>query len=333
MPNTIKATILGFSSLYPKAQALSFNVPFDNTIRILGWDDILTKDKIYYGDEIDLNFWKLLQLPFGESSSSDIPLTLQENYLYKYYHNKKIFDVYDNNGVRILHKTNIESIADLNIDFSIHKSHQFWIIVGGVSDGHVFMFPAIMRKDRLKMDLETCFDTGVQNIYLPDRVRPYLPDDIDNPSWAIKYLAFFNSGNGKDKGIEWGGTNSDLIENKVLHIDTISALGDYNAINWVKNCPNNYFYSKGLHELEVHYDMDIKDARMFGMFSLLYMQLAIGMYPDLMPIERYDETQNNRPIYEPWLIWGFYKFVWLKHTEDDDDTITIPLFDLSPMFA
>lgn len=446
MPNTIKATILGFSSLYPKAQALSFSVPFDNTIRILGWDDILTKDKVYYGDEIDLKFWKLLQLPFGESSSSDIPLTLQENYLYKYYHNKKIFDVYDNNGVRILHKTNIESIADLNIDFSIHKSHQFWIIVGGVSDGHVFMFPAILRKDRLKMDLETFFDTGVQNIYLPDRVRPYLPGDVDSPQWDIKYLALYEDMQ------KWVNGSSSFYGNG--YSDFYSTLSPISGVDWSKNYPTNYFYMKKWHEFIANmvpddiskvpefdptkcYDegayvrgnteltsftlyqvmssscqtivdghctvdpysftyiikntskifdiiigkryyvndiiktevngkhvyylvktefiltdweidivntdkictllIEIKRFKRFTYFTeniwLLYMQLTIGMYPDLMPIERYDETQNNRPIYEPWLIWGFYKFVWLKHTEDDDDTITIPLFDLSPVFA
>ena len=79
--------------------------------------------------------------------------------------------------------------------------------------------------------------------------------------------------------------------------------------------------------------MDIKEAKMFGVMTLLYMQLGIGLYPDLMPIQRYDETQNNRPIYEPWLIWGFYKFLWNKKTNDWGDDEIPPVFDLSPAWA
>lgn len=447
MPDTIKATILGFSSLYPKAQALSFSVPFDDGIRIIGWDDVLSNDKIYYGDEIDLKFWKLLEMPFGASSSSDTPLTLQQNYLYKYYHKKKIFDVYDNHGVRIVHRTNIQTISDLNIDFSIHKSHQFWVIVEGELDGYVFMFPAILQKDRKPIDINNYINGGVQNIYIPDRVRPYLPDDPDIPEWNIKYLALYEDMQRWVNGSS--GFNSYKYDEEIYR-----ALSPKSGVDWAKNYPTNYFYMKKWHEfvanmipddiskvppfdptkcyeegayvrgntevtsftlyqimssscqtiVDGHCTVDpysftyvikntskifdieigkryyvndivrtdvngkhiyylvktefvmtdweidiintdkictlmieIKKFKRFTYFAehiwLLYMQLAIGMYPELMPVERYDETQNNRPIYEPWLIWGFYNFVWSKHSEDDDDTITIPLFDLSPMFA
>ena len=83
--------------------------------------------------------------------------------------------------------------------------------------------------------------------------------------------------------------------------------------------------------------LKIKTFKKFTFFAeklfLLYMQLGIGLYPDLMPVQRYGETQNNRPIYEPWLIWGFYKFLWNKRTNDWGDDEIPPLFDLSPSFA
>ena len=146
--------------------------------------------------------------------------------------------------------------------------------------------------------------------------------DLDNPEWAIKYLAIYD----KIKFARF----SSLGGNG--YADKYTGLGDYNLIDWNKNYPINYFYAKGADEFEVHYDMDIKEARTFAL-TLLYMQLGIGLYPALMPVERIDETQNNRPIYEPWLIWGFYKFLWNKKTDDKDEDLPIPLFDLSPSWA
>lgn len=317
------ATILGVTSLFPNSDAVLFSYPFDNGIRVLGFDDLLGSEAVYYGDEIDLKFWKLLKMPFGQSNDPENPLTLQEGYLYKYYHKTKIFDVFDENGTRIVHKENVRTIAQMNIDFTIHKSHQFWIIADANMDGHIFMFPAILRKDQKPIDVEEFMQGGVQNIYVPDRVRPYLPEDLDNPEWAIKYLAIYDR-IGFARFSSLGGNG---------YSDNYTGMGDYNIINWDKNYPTNYFYDKGTNEFEVHYEMDIKEAKMFGMLTLLYMQLGIGMYPDLMPVLRYDETQNNRPIYEPWLIWGFYKFLWNKKTNDWGDDEIPPLFDLSPSFA
>lgn len=459
------ATVLGVTSLFPNSESILFSYPFDNGIRVLGFDDILSNFAIYYGDEIDLRFWKLLKIPFGQSNNPENPLTLQEGYLYKYYHKTKIFDVFDNNGTRIIHKTNVRTIAQMNIDFTIHKSHQFWIISDVNIDGHIFMFPAILRKDHKPINVEEFMQSGVQNIYVPDRVRPYLPTDIDNPTWDIKYIALY------DEMQKWVRSGALLLLRK-YNEQIYRGLHDYEAIDWHKNCPTNYFYMKELYELEVvnlpeditkvppfdptkgynegdyvrgnteltaytlykvmssscqtktekrdaygniiydehgnivyEYEVDpysftyiikntarifdikigkryyvndvirtfdeegkpvyyivktefvmtdweidivntqkictlvleVKRFKRFTFFAeqiyLLYMQLGIGLYPDLMPIQRYDETQNNRPIYEPWLIWGFYKFLWNKKTNDWGDDEIPPLFDLSPAWA
>lgn len=442
------ATILGVTSLFPNSEAILFSYPFDNGIRILGFDDLLSSEKVYYGDEIDLKFWKLLRIPFGQSNDPENPLTLQEGYLYKYYHKTKIFDVFDNNGTRIIHKTNVRTIAQMNIDFTIHKSHQFWIISDVNMDRHIFMFPAILRKEIKPTGIEQFLNSGVQNIYVNDRIRPYLPTDIDNPTWDIKYIALY------DEMQKWVRSGALVLRNYDEQI--YRGLYDYEAIDWNKNCPTNYFYMKELYELEVinlseditkvppfdptkpynpgdyvrgdgaglpsnvlykvfsdscqkvdeygnYYNdpyrfiyiikntrrimdfrvgktyyvndiiriieadidvfylvqsefiatnwsidiintqkictllLEVKRFKKFIFFAenlwLLYMQLGIGLYPDLMPIQRYDETQNNRPIYEPWLIWGFYKFLWNKKTNDWGDDEIPPLFDLSPCFA
>ena len=72
------ATILGVTSLFPNSDAVLFSYPFDNGIRVLGFDDLLGSEAVYYGDEIDLKFWKLLKMPFGQSNDPENPLTLQE---------------------------------------------------------------------------------------------------------------------------------------------------------------------------------------------------------------------------------------------------------------
>ena len=51
-----------------------------------------------------------------------------------------------------------------------------------------------------------------------------------------------------------------------------------------------------------------------------------------MSVVRPDESQVNRPVYEPWLIWGFFQFL-ANRTIDLDDFYPIPVFDLSPWWA
>lgn len=448
MSHTATVRILGIDALYPKSQALDFSVPFDNGIRVIDWDDIFGSGKIYYGDEIDLKFWSLLNLSFGKSTDPENPLTLQEGYTYKYYYLSSVFDVYDKNNTRIIHKTGISSIAQMNIDFTIANSHQFWVIVDGNIGGYKFMFPAKVVEQLHVSDIEPYTRCGLQNIYLPDRIRPYSSDDVDNPEMNLKYLALFDE---MQRWTQWGSLTMRSYDS-----GSLTGIGDYNIIDWNRNCPTNYFYMKGLYELQatgipdditkvptfdptkcydtgdyvrgnteltsyilykvmsntcqnidgdtcsvdpysfiytikntsrifdlevgkryyvndiirilneetndyIYYLVDtefvlndfsidsihttkictllieIKRFKRFRFFAekinILYMQLALGLYPDLMPIQKYDETQNNRPVYEPWLIWGFYKFVWSKKTSDWGDDIDIPLFDLSPSWS
>lgn len=324
--NNLKATPLDFTTVYPNIIALDFDVPFDKTIRIIDWNYIQGEERTYYGDEIDLRFWRMLKMPFGSSNDPENPLTLQEGYIYKYYFKTKVFDVYDDTGTKIIHKTNVRTIAQMNIDFTIHKSHQFWIVAPLSLDGFYFMFPVFLKEDKKHIDIETVSDRGVNNEYLPDRVRPYGKNDEDNPSWNIKYLA-----NYYDKYLYLIQGFLDVSSSWNLRKD-LSAVYLYD-IDYKDLRPSNYFYNKVFYEFSAKKKLSIKEARLFGAMSLLYMQLGIGLYPDLMPIQREGETQNNRPVYEPWLIWGVLKFLYNKRTVDWDEDVPIPYFDLSPAWA
>ena len=461
MSNSSICTMLEYSTLLSKSQAIEFSYPFDNGIRVISTDDIMRQgETIHYGDEIDLAFWKFLKLPLGSPNDNEVPMTLQDGYLYKYYHSKRVFDVIDNNGIRIIHKTGIKNISQLGIDFTIHKSHQFLIIVEGSLAGYYFIFPTDLNKREFPVDRDDYLNCGVHNIYNADRIRPYTENDEDNPEYNIKYLSIY------DKSSYWLPTN-DLLEidssdnnykDKTINgiFDLLFGLGDFSGIDWNKNYPTNYFYLRDLFPIEVksvpediskvepfdpnkHYKpgdytrednvlykvlgdsrpeedfttnpfvyrikdtsrifklevgrhyyngdiieyeldgktyyylvineftlteemmheieeqgidylvregyvvkidillLEISRFKKFSFFAenlyLLYMQLGIGLYPALLPVQRYDETQNNRPIYEPWLIWGFFKFLWDKKTNDyGGDSINIPVFDLSPSF-
>ena len=68
--------------------------------------------------------------------------------------------------------------------------------------------------------------------------------------------------------------------------------------------------------------------------------LGLTMFPMLEPILRPEEEQNNRPVYEPWLIWGVFKFLGNHeyggpyYPWDDEDTPNIDVLDgVSPNWS
>lgn len=63
-------------------------------------------------------------------------------------------------------------------------------------------------------------------------------------------------------------------------------------------------------------------------WNAVFAELPITLYPKFMPIERHGETHNNRPVYEPWLIYPFGLVVSYWTPDEDDEWI--PVFDLSP---
>ena len=125
------ATIHRVSILnFVNKETIEFSVPFANGIYVLPCEFVMSKhNPVYYGDEIDFQFWGSLHTVFGTITDSDPILTLQTGYRYVWDYYKKTFKVYDETGALSSQRKNINSIADLHIDFTIHKSHQFEIII------------------------------------------------------------------------------------------------------------------------------------------------------------------------------------------------------------
>ena len=305
--------------LFPNNIAnLEFKRPVDDGIRIMSANYLMGAKSKYYGDEITLGFWNLLKLPFGSTPSPSNPLTLQAGYRYVYNHMRRTFDVYDSSETNILHKDNISTIVDLNIDFTIHKSNQFEIIVDEDMNGSRFIFPVRLVKDPLTMMIEDCAKMGVDNSYT------YYGNPILEFPEYIAYLDIY------------GNVASILLEPPpITSPDRGSAikgaLSYFKDIFFDRNRPTNYFYMTGFSP-----EVFVKLLQMFKLKKLegelLLPWLSTSMYPDLMPVQRTGETRNNRPVYEPWMIWGFLVFV-VNRSLDDEDDLGLPLFDLSPRFT
>lgn len=424
--------IMGANPLYADTPPISFSIPQVNNIRIISPDWIVGSLRIYYGDEIDLKFWRMLNLKFGAVPNPENPLTRIDGYLYVYHHRNRTFDAYDDNGVNFVHIDNVDNIAKMNIDFTIANSHQFEIIADSSAMGWTrFIFPVIWNKRTFDAEIQTNLAQGVFSPYPPNKVRPYEADDPDNPEFYIKYLG------GLDLSTSWEEFYYRVAERFIVN-DDWWGIGKANAPNWTKNMPTNYFYveRKDLFPISATqfsywpdlfdktkcykagdivrgiegygdtqtdniyivkadsaccdepnpFNVAIKDmSRVFSVqigrnykvndiifynnvyylvhtpfictdFSIdivntykictllvrmirrtiankqeinpLFPDMPITLYPKYMPVERAGETHNNRPVYEPWLIWPF-GFVVTYWTYDDDEEM-IPVFDLSP---
>lgn len=309
------ATILNFEPLHPDniGDTLDFSVPMDDGIRIISSVSLLSFASKYYGDLINIQFWRLLGMRFGVTPSPSNPLTLQPGYKYVYNHGTRVFDVYDNNGTNIVHTTNIQYIVDLNIDFTIHKSHQFEIIIDPSAFGARFFIPAKLVKDAKEFLVPDIIRCGVDNIY---------PLDMKKEPIITREMYLF--GDSKGDGFSEFDTDGRI---KKWYLDALHYFWD---IDWDKNCPMNCFYlSNRFNVFSSNKLLQIFRSKQFNIDLLLSM-LSQNLYPNVMPVQRSGETQNNRPVYEPWLIWGFYNFLYNHRTVDEDDTFVIPVFDLSP---
>ena len=247
-------------------------------------------------------------------SKNTNPLTRVDGYRYVYDYNKRKFYVYDNTGTNILTINNISSITDLNIDFTIHKSHQFEIIAGSPEFGFQFILPAILKKEEIYSIEQDCLLVGVDNICTV----------YDNSHLDIRYI-----GNIFNKRYET--YVEEFYYGLINYYKDIYYLFPEVGINFDKLMPLNCFYL-GSFRAEKSVLLKQTLSAMYFKYNLLLASLSVNMYPDLMPIIRDDESQANRPVYEPWLILGLVQFLSHK-TEDFVDSYPIPVFDLQPWWS
>lgn len=246
-------------------------------------------------------------------------------------------DIYSTAGIVIKHIDNVTTLASIDIDIDIWEYCEFRLIVPMVNEGQPY--PPVKKKDKpLYGGIEQVFMIGVDDCYPADRVRPYLPTDIDNPTRVDYRLA--------NLWKEW------LIKEEVEYKPIpLNPMGDKKIIipgwgnekpNGIGMCkilfdrlyPNDYVYLgvdwyKIVNLIKVvlkHTDTEFT--------NILLPEFSKNLYPRLMSIQRIGEVNNGRPVYEPWMLWGLYKLLYSKGTEDIPDTpLKHIIFDLSPNWS
>lgn len=309
-----KATILEINSYeqHTKNEVIAFSKPYFNGIFVMSCEYAsLLKRPPYYGDTMTMRAWDFLKIPMGAMGT--LPLhTWQNGYKYVYNYTSKTFDVYDDSGNNIDHRDNVLTIGDMHIDFTIYRSHEFIIyydVTGENSD--FFLIGKTVKK---KYGDSPTYNYGSFKDYLYSDIKYPETEYVDRIS-ACDIDDYVRINIAPDR-------KSYKLVPKPLGVD----ITKYN----VTHSPKVYNSSYELTDVKF---IKPEYKATFIKYSLLFALMSRCVYPSLYGLERADETHNNRPVYEPWLIWGVFKFLFLHREEASSDSYEIEVFDLSPNWA
>lgn len=166
---------------------LDTSKPFANGIRLMDVQYLISSRVTkYYGDIVDNRFWDRLDIMVGAYTDGLNILTRQDGFLYKYNYPDKTFKVYNDLGMLVLQRSNIQSLADLKVDFTIFNSHQFEIYLESEqgTKNYPFLIPAKTKQKFFGFTVYTDI-LGVCNIYSVGKYE-VLPNNF-----AQRYLAYF----------------------------------------------------------------------------------------------------------------------------------------------
>lgn len=237
-------------------------------------------------------------IDISSSSLNNNVYTLYSGWEYKYYLGQQRFVIIDNNGNIVLDNSNVDTISKFPIDFTVHKSHQFEIITGDASSEGIFYIPTKLLEKVFGESPEV--NNGhipvINNVYMPNYFKP---KNLSNNLYKVEPLC-------KDS----------YIEHDVIPEYTLSKYPS--IIGGVQGNIGVDFDNKSRFTEQVYEDNFIPFCAVRNPVTfkaqvtncrLVLAILGLTMYSMLEPILRPGETQNNRPIYEPWLIWGVFRFL------------------------
>lgn len=306
-----KACILDITqSLMPSTDELIWFVkPYFNGIFVQDCDVLDNGMRTLHGDQIPLKVWFLLKLKYGKPDGQRV-WTLINGYKYIYHASKHEFNIYDEHGTVVYNVPNVKSIADMHIDFKVHKSHQFMIIIDARALKGTFLIPAKLKK-------KSYGESPIMNIVVAEKRDKYSIDDKHNYQVRRSIIPC-------------------VTRFKTYTVKKNLVISEIYNVGQVWRLPRNEEYSPEINKLYGHsiraFDAKHNKQIFKGkalQFRILLPLLTITLFPWLCPILRQDEFLNNRPVYEPWLIWGVYKFLTLKRDEEENELLP-ELLDLSP---
>lgn len=305
------------------------------------WSKILAGRTISLrGCDMNINDWSIYKIELGSSDTSSA-FHYNENYIYTWNTITNEFSIMDKTtGKYVFNKKDCHTLSDLDIDLDIVSSCNFILIVENkrVESGII----TAKRQNIVMHTVPEKYSYGVDNSYYADRVRPYKKDDPDNPTNNIydimslpKTEAVFTN----EQHIETTNSNigdgSDDNDRMKKIMDNV--FNKYVQTTYVpptnRMLPNNYLYLPNKYTPFTIVDTKKKLRATQIKLTFTLAELSICLYHMLLPIQRAGETINNRPVYEPWLVWGFYKLIYSKGTIAEDVPIIYPIFDLSPVYG
>lgn len=308
------------------------------------WSKTLTGRTISLrGCDLNINDWSLYKVELGSSNTS-IVFHYNENYIYTWNTITNEFSIMDKTtGNYIFNKKDCHTLSDLNIDLDIVSSCNFILIVEDKTVDSLLI--SVNKQTVVGTATQEKYNYGVNNTYYADRVRPYNKDDADNPTHnTYNVMSLVNTEEAFTEewhiettkpNIEDGSDSVDPEYRMKLIMDNV--FNKYVQTTYVppttKMLPNNYVYLADKYMPFTAIDTK-KKLRVTQMkFTIVLSELSICLYNMLLSIQRPEETVNNRQIYEPWLVWGFYKLIYSKGTIAEDVPIIYPIFDLSPVYG
>ena len=316
LANYAQATILSLDNVLKPlniTDTIEFDIPYFNNVRILSTEFVGSKLKSpMFGDEMDFRLWKKLKLTFGFRNGNYTIYTLTSGWKYIYVPHNATFDIYDDTGANVYHADNVKAVADFHVDFTVVKSHQFEVHFY-VEELFPYFLPAITVKKKFG-------ESPILNIN-KDRFNSnfgYSRSDGCAFSKRItdNYLSQFSL---------------ELPHKRKFYHYPITSVNSFD-INWHSQAPCSHVYDDSFEICNMkHKPQKFKVIKL--QYKMLFSVLLMSLIPSLQPIERPYESHNNRPVYEPWLIWGFFKFLWLHRITDDIDDYPIDVWDLSPNWS
>ena len=293
-----------------------------NSIRLIDANAVVLKLKpFYYGDEVDMFFWKRLKINLGDFATTNTLIHKQSGFTYNYYRDRNKFVIIDNNNNIVLEKK-VYKLSELCIDFDIYTSHQFIIHLDGSNGGWVYFYlPVLMRNFSQKCNsFNTSYLKGIGENYIPPTpIDPTAPTDPTSPDY---YNPIGKLGDCLD-------IERFILEREFAKLE----LNKFEGINYhdiTKEMVAEYpFYCDGFNFTQTQIQKIYQNATMFETLFILPL-FSLSLFPALLPIDKEDETRNNRPVYEPFMIWGYFEFIRNKAVFDKIDRYAVDVFDLSP---
>ncbi len=274
--------------------------------RLMSTDMYAEERKVYYGDEIDLQFWELLVMPIG-TPDGDNSFTRQDGYLYQYFHTDRTALYYDETGRLIYQNTDVKSVADLHIDFTIHESHQFEIHIGRMKDFVSWLISARLKRKLYGQSPVLNFERIVYDV-------PTIEQFCIGSSHDRLYKAKAN------------------YHRKMYKAPSLSGLLPKGI-----DIYNQHSAFSGQIYMDDFVPFKVIRKPMYFTFrsfipKVLLPWMSMSIYPAIQPTLKPGETQNNRPIYEPWLI-QLFNLLFSHPVEASDDDWPVDVLDLSPTFS